>query len=137
MASSGSFSGSIRDGHYKLRVDWSQSKNVSANTSTVTCKLYLVNDWSLNISGRSDNTCTIDGSAQTFSSPAISSTGTHLLGTVSRTVNHASDGSKTLTISAVFQIRATLSGTYYGPSLPAPTSHWTVSPVPPVYPLPI
>ena len=46
MASSGSFSGSIRDGHYKLRVDWSQSKNVSANTSTVTCKLYLVNDWS-------------------------------------------------------------------------------------------
>lgn len=114
MASSGSFSGSIRDGHYKLRVDWSQSKNVSANTSTITCKLYLVNDWSLNISGRSDNTCTIDGSAQTFSSPAISSTGTHLLGTVSRTVNHASDGGKSLTISAVFQIRATLSGTYYG-----------------------
>lgn len=114
MASSGSFSGSIRDGHYKLRVDWSQSTNVSANTSTVTCKLYLVNDWSLNISGRSDNTCTIDGSAQTFSSPAISSTGTHLLGTVSRTVNHASDGGKSLTISAVFQIRATLSGTYYG-----------------------
>ena len=114
MASSGSFSGSIRDGHYKLRVDWSQSKNVSVNTSTVTCKLYLVNDWSLNISGRSDNTCTIDGSAQTFSSPAISTTGTHLLGTVSRTVNHASDGSKSLTISAVFQIRATLSGTYYG-----------------------
>ena len=86
----------------------------SVNTSTVTCKLYLVNDWSLNISGRSDNTCTIDGSAQTFSSPAISTTGTHLLGTVSRTVNHASDGSKSLTISAVFQIRATLSGTYYG-----------------------
>lgn len=114
MASSGSFSGSIRDGHYKLRVDWSQSKNVSANTSTVTCKLYLVNDWSLSISGRSDNTCTIDGAAQTFSSPAISSTGTHLLATISRTVNHASDGSKSLSISAVFQIRATLSGTYYG-----------------------
>src|SRR5699024_3713500 len=43
-----------------------------------------------------------------------SSTGTHLLGTVSRTVNHASDGGKSLMISAVFQIRATLSGTYYG-----------------------
>lgn len=113
MASSGSFSGSIRDGHYKLRVDWSQSKNVSANTSTVTCKLYLVNDWSLNISGRSDNKCTIDGTALTYASPAISTTGTHLLGTVSRTVSHASDGSKSLTISAVFYIRATLSGTYY------------------------
>ena len=113
MASSGSFSGSIRDGHYKLRVDWSQSKNVSANMSTVTCKLYLVNDWSLNISGRSDNTCTIDGTALTYASPAVSTIGTHLLGTVSRTVSHASDGSKSLAISAVFYIRATLSGTYY------------------------
>ena len=113
MASSSSFSGSIRDGHYKLRVDWSQSKNVSANTSTVTCKLYLVNDWSLNISGRSDNKCTIDGTALTYASPAVSTTGTHLLGTVSRTVSHASDGSKSLAISAVFYIRATLSGTYY------------------------
>ena len=113
MASSGSFSGSIRDGHYKLQVDWSQSKNVSANTSTVTCKLYLVNDWSLSISGRSSNTCTIDGTSQTFTSPAISSTGAHLIGTVSQTVNHASDGSKSLTISAVFYIQATLSGTFY------------------------
>lgn len=113
MASSGSFSGSIHSGHYVLRVDWTQTKNVSANTSTVTANLYLVNDWSLSISGRTDNTCTIDGTAQTFSSASISSTGTHLLGTVSRTVSHASDGSKSLTISAVFNIRATLSGTYY------------------------
>lgn len=60
MASSGSFSGSIVSGHYKLRVDWSQSKNVSANTSTITCKMYLVNDWSLSIGSRS-NTCTING----------------------------------------------------------------------------
>ena len=114
MASSGSFSGSIHSGHYVLRVDWTQTKNVSANTSTVTAKLYLVNDWSLSINGRSDNTCTIDGTQQTFASPAVSSTGTHLLGTVSQTVSHASDGSKSLAISAVFNIRATLSGTYYG-----------------------
>lgn len=114
MASSGSFSGSIHSGHYVLRVDWTQTKNVSANTSTVTAKLYLVNDWSLSINGRSDNTCTIDGTQQVFTSDAISSTGTHLLGTVSQTVSHASDGSKSLAISAAFNIRATLSGTYYG-----------------------
>lgn len=113
MASSGSFSGSIHSGHYVLRVDWTQTANVSANTSTITANLYLVNDWSLSISGRTDNTCTIDGIAQTYSSPSISTTGTHLLGTVSQTVSHASDGSKSLTISAVFNIRATLSGTYY------------------------
>lgn len=113
MASSGSFSGSIRSGHYTVRVDWTQTKNVSANTSTIICKIYLVNDWSLSISGRTDNTITIDGAAQNFSSPAIGSTGTHLLATVSKSVNHGSDGSKSLSMSFSFKIRATLSGTYY------------------------
>lgn len=55
MASSGSFSGSIRDGHYKLQVDWTQTKNVSNNTSTITAKMYLVNDWTLSIYSRSTN----------------------------------------------------------------------------------
>ena len=55
MASSGSFSGSIHSGHYVLRVDWTQTKNVSVNTSTITAKAYLVNDWSLSINARSDN----------------------------------------------------------------------------------
>lgn len=113
MASSGSFSGSIHSGHYVLRVDWTQTKNVSANTSTITAKAYLVNDWSLSINARSDNKVTIDGTAQAYASPAISSTGAHLLGTVTQTVNHGSDGSKSLAMSAVFYIRATLSGTYY------------------------
>lgn len=113
MAASGSFSGSIHSGHYVLRVDWTQTKNISANTSTITAQAYLVNDWSLSINGRSDNTLTVDGTAQTYASPAISSTGTHLLGTVTQTVSHASDGTKSLNMSAVFYIRATLSGTYY------------------------
>lgn len=114
MASSGSFSGSIHSGHYVLRVDWSQSQNISANTSTITANVYLVNDWSLDISGRSDNTVTIDGTPKTFSSPSITSTGTHFLGSATQTVSHNSDGTKSLMISATFYIRATLSGTYYG-----------------------
>lgn len=113
MASSGSFSGSIHSGHYVLRVDWTQTKNISANTSTVTAKAYLVNDWSLSIYGRSDNSITINGTAQIYESPAVNGTGTHLLGTVTQTVNHNSDGTKSLTMGAVFYIRATLSGTYY------------------------
>lgn len=113
MASSGSFSGSIRDGHYKLQVSWTQTKNVSANTSTITAKMYLINDWSLSINSRSTNTTTIAGTKQTYTSPAISSTGTHLLGTVTQTVSHDSDGSKSITMSSVFYIQATLSGTYY------------------------
>ena len=113
MATSGSFSGSIKDGHYTLKVDWTQTKDVTNNKSTVACTMSLVNDWSLSISGRSDNTCTIDGTSATYSSAAVSTTGTHTLGTVSQTVSHSSDGTKSLTISAVFYIRATLSGTYY------------------------
>jgi microcystin-dependent protein len=93
MATSGSFSGSIVSGHYQLRVDWSQSKNVSANTSTVTCKMYLVNDYSLSIGSRT-NTCTINGTESSFTSSSISST-------------------KSITIKAVFNIQATISGTYY------------------------
>lgn len=113
MASSGSFSGSIHSGHYVLRVDWSQAKNISANTSNITANIYLVNDYNLNVGARTDNVCTIDGSAITFNSPAVRTTGTHLLNTVTKTVSHNSDGTKSLTISAVFYIRATISGTYY------------------------
>lgn len=99
MASSGSFSGSIRDGHYAVRVDWTQTKNVSENTSTITCRIYLVNDWSLSINSRNNNTMTIDGKAQNFTSPSIGSTGTHLLGTVSQKVMHGSDGGKAISMS--------------------------------------
>lgn len=70
MASSGSFSGSIKDGHYKLQVSWTQTQNVSANTSTITAKMYLINDWSLSINSRSTNYTTIAGTKQTYSSPA-------------------------------------------------------------------
>lgn len=113
MASSGSFSGSICSGHYVLRVDWTQTKNISANTSTITANMYLVNDWRLNVSGHAGNNCTIDGKSSDFTAPAINGTGTYLLGTASQTVNHNSDGSKSLTISAMYAIAATISGTYY------------------------
>lgn len=113
MASSGSFSGSIKDGHYIVRVDWSQAQDVTNNKSTITAKVYLINDWPLSINSRTNNTITIDGTKQTFSSPSISSKSTHLLGTLTQTVNHAGDGSKSLSISVVFHIEATLSGVYY------------------------
>lgn len=116
MALSGTISGSIHSGHYTLRISWSATQNISANTSTITAKMYLVQDasWSLNIGTRS-NSCTIAGVATAFTSPKISSNGgsTILLGTVSRTVNHAADGSRNVAISATFNINATISGTKY------------------------
>lgn len=113
MASSGSFSGSICSGHYALRIDWSQAQNVSANTSTITAKIYLVNDWNLDIGARTANHITIGSTKQSFNSPAITTKGTHLLNTVTQTVTHDSDGSKSISISAYHDFQATISGTYY------------------------
>lgn len=118
MALSGSFSGSILGGNYKLRVDWSATQNVAANTSKITATMYLVqaSSWSIGISSRADNTTTINGVDYTWTSPALSNGGgkTTKLGSVtSGNISHNADGSKSVTITAVFNIKATISGTYY------------------------
>lgn len=116
MALSGNITNWIHSGHYTLRISWSATQNITANTSTITAKMYLVQDpsWSLSIASRS-NTCTIDGVVTSFTSPKISSNGgsTILLGTVSRVVNHNADGSRNVGISATFNINASISGTKY------------------------
>lgn len=119
MALSGSFSGSVAGGKYKLRVDWSATQNVSGNTSKITCVMYLVqaSSWSLNISSRSDNSTTINGTSTTWSSPAISNGGgktTKLATVTSGNISHNSDGTKSVTLTAKFNIEATISGVYYG-----------------------
>ena len=119
MALSGSFSGSILSGNYKLRVDWSATQNVANNTSKITCTMYLVqaSSWGLNISTRSDNSTTINGTKYTWDSPAISNGGgkTTKLGTVtSGNIAHNADGTKSVTISSTFNLEATISGTYRG-----------------------
>ena len=117
MALSGSFSGSILSGNYKLRVDWSATQSVSNNTSKITCVMYLVqaSSWGLGINTRSDNSTTINGTRYAWTSPAISNGGgktTKLATVTSGNIAHNSDGSKSVTISATFQINATISGTY-------------------------
>ena len=128
MASSGSFSGYIRDGHYTIRVDWRQTPNVTSNLSTVTCDIYLVNDYSLNVGARTANTITMDGRQANFPSPSVTTTGTHKLASYARTINHNADGTKSLTITVVYHIEATLSGTYYSTITASATI--TLDPIP-------
>ena len=117
MATSGSFSGSIKSGNYKLRVDWSATQSVANNTSKITAVMYLVqaSSWSIDINSRSDNSTTIAGTAHTWTSPAIDKTGgtTKLATVTSGNIAHNADGTKSVTLSATFYIRATISGTYY------------------------
>lgn len=119
MALSGSFSGSILSGNYKLRVDWSATQNVSNNTSKITCVMYLVqaSSWGLNISTRPDNFTTINGTKYTWSSPAINNGGgktTKLATVTGGNISHNADGTKSVAISATFNLEATISGTYRG-----------------------
>lgn len=117
MALSGSFSGSVHSGHYTLRVDWSATQNVANNTSKITAALYLVQDntWSLEISGR-NNQASIADKSYDWSSPEIYNGGgkTTKIGTVtSDNIQHNADGTKSVTISVTFNIKATISGTYH------------------------
>lgn len=117
MALSGSFSGSILSGNYRLRVDWTATQSVSGNTSKITCTMYLVqaSSWGLGIASRSDNKVTINGKAYTWTSPAISNGGgktTKLATVTSDNIAHNADGSKSVSISVVFELNATISGTY-------------------------
>lgn len=116
MALSGSFSKSVHDGHYGIRVDWSATQSVANNTSTVTAKVYYVNDWNISIGSRDSNTLTIAGKTYKFNSSAINTKGTHLLATItSDPIAHNSDGSKSISMSCSFYMNATISGeSYYG-----------------------
>lgn len=110
MALSGTITGVYRG--YTLRADWSATQNISGNYSDITIKHVLVigSAYSLNIGSRS-NSCTVDGAAQSYSSPAINQKGGSVtLGTTTHRVNHNADGSKTCTITDVFNINTTLDG---------------------------
>lgn len=115
MANNGSFSKSLWDGHYVLRVDWTAKPDTPSNTSTITAKVYFVNDWALQIGSRTGNSVVINGVSYSFNSPAISSTGSHLLATItSNAIAHNSYGSKTVAMSCNFKMNATLSSGSYG-----------------------
>jgi len=86
------------DCDYRCYVDYTYTQNKTANTSTITAKIYLqisqgtmVNDYDARI--------TIDGSTKTFSTNSGSiSEGTHLMGTYTKTLTHNNDGTRSYKI---------------------------------------
>lgn len=124
MALSGNINGYLTGRTY--RISWSASQSIEGNYSTITCKHYLINNsgYDLYIYGRS-NSCTVDGTTKSYSSPQISTGGgsTIHLGTTTHTVYHNADGSKSVSIKGVFNIQATLSGSY----VPSVTASGTIT----------
>lgn len=110
MALSGSITGVYRG--YTLQANWTATQDISGNYSDITIRHVLVigSAYSLSIGSRS-NTCSVDGAAQSYSSPAINQKGGSVaLGTTTHRVNHNADGSKTCTITDVFNVNATIDG---------------------------
>lgn len=112
MALSGSFSFSQRSGKETVRIDWIGVQNVANNTTTITAKMYFINQYALSIGART-HTIIIDGTSYTINSSAINTIGERFIGSVSKAIAHSSDGSKSFSISATFSLQATLSGVYY------------------------
>ena len=113
MALSGTISGAYRG--YTLQTTWTATQSTSGNYSDITATHRLICDstFALYIDGRT-NSCTVDGSAKTFTSPAISTGGgtTISLGTTTHRVNHNADGTKSFTMTTVFNMQADIVGTW-------------------------
>lgn len=112
--SSGQFSGSIHGGNQQLIVQWTSVQHIDTNKTTITANMYLKSNGGLSI-GTRNNSTTIDGTVKNYTSDGISrgSAFNVLVGTVTQDVSHNSDGTKTFSMSSVFNIQATLGGTYY------------------------
>lgn len=112
--SSGQFSGSIHGGNQQLIVQWTSVQHIDTNKTTITANMYLKSSGGLSI-GTRNNSTTIDGTVKNYTSSTISRSSAFniLVGTVNQDVSHNSDGTKTFSMSSVFNIQATLGGTYY------------------------
>ncbi len=113
MALSGTFSGSYKG--YTLQTTWTATQSISGNYSDVTAihKIICGSAYSLYIDGTT-NTCTADGSSKTFTTGPISTGGesTITLGTTYHRVYHDTDGTKTFTMTTVFNVQSDLDGAF-------------------------
>lgn len=114
MALSGTLSTKYKG--YTYRIDWSATQSVAGNYSDVKLVHKLVCDsgWDLYIASHTGSG-TVAGGTVNYTAPKISTGGgtTTTLGTTTHRVAHNADGSKTgVAVSGVFNIKATIAGTY-------------------------
>ena len=127
MALSGSFS-KYPVSKFGLYCEWSGSQSITGNYTDVTLMVYLM-FYTLSVGSRSDSKVSINGTSETYTTPAIndmSSTSWHkvLLKTKTVRVSHNSDGTKTgVALSASWRF----SGTYSGVSVGTITASTTVN----------
>ncbi|WP_144472896.1 DUF859 family phage minor structural protein, partial [Bacillus pumilus] len=117
MALSGSFGKDVNS-HWRLQADWTATQNISNNESTITLKLYWIadKDGGTSTSATKSGSVSIDGSSSSFSGAGLaklSNSQKKLIKTYSKTVSHNSDGTKSVSLSAYFDVELSL-GSYVG-----------------------
>ena len=106
---SGTINGSCDNSRYILTCEWTSTANTSANTSSVTAKVYLNgNGYTTSSSYWS---CVINGTTVT-SNKSADIGGKTLLGSRTWTVNHNNDGTASVGISFSYSNGLSSSGTY-------------------------
>ena len=129
MALKGSFQNVFARSAYALRVEWEVvSQNIPNNNSNIIFNVYLVSSesWAtINSSATKKITLYVNNTAISTKEVAglasLSGNQKKLILSKGYTVNHNTDGTKTITVKASFGIAVTLSGTYYG-TVHAPAS---------------
>lgn len=105
---SGTIYGSTGNQYIDSKIEWSSTPNNSANTSSVTAKLYYKrNNTGYTTSGTGSFTLSIDGQTQTVSAYLTIGTAWVLAASASKTISHNGDGTKSITISATGSIPST------------------------------
>ncbi len=106
---SGIIYGSTGNQYIDSKIEWSSTANNSANTSSVTAKLYYKrNNTGFQTYGPGSFSVTIDGQKQTASATlTITESAWVLAMTATKTVSHNGDGTKAITISATGSIPST------------------------------
>ena len=104
-------------GGMTLQIDYSYTQNTTANTTSVTAKLQLVDHYALYATALSGSYISVGGSkteySKTISYDSTSATTTTVLATKTVTVNHNNDGTATCALAGTF----VMNGTYRGNSV--------------------
>ncbi|MCA1025793.1 DUF859 domain-containing protein [Cytobacillus kochii] len=112
MALSGTFYKNVNS-HWRLQGEWSASQSISGNYSNVTLKVYwmcLDKYGTTYTSVTKSGSSTINGSSDAFSASAkLTGSEKKLVQTHTVKVNHNSDGTKSFSMSAYFDIKLDLS----------------------------
>ena len=98
-----------------LYVTWSSTPNTNANTSSVTANVYM-RSYTISATALADSYITINGNKKSFAGTSLNKTSNSLTDTLltthTVTVDHNTDGKKSITIKANLEFNGTVSGKY-------------------------